>query len=57
MTSYVIPVIETERLRLRAPSMADFEAYAEFGTTERTAGVRNAAEDHGRDKCLRNGHR
>ncbi len=30
-----IPVIETERLRLRAPVAADFEVFAAFHTTER----------------------
>ncbi|MGY6695307.1 MAG: GNAT family N-acetyltransferase [Roseinatronobacter sp.] len=30
-----IPVIETERLILRAPREADFEAFAEFGASDR----------------------
>ena len=34
-----IPVIETARLRLRAPRMADFEAYAAFGESDRAKGV------------------
>ena len=34
-----IPVLETERLTLRAPSIADFEAEAEFYATERSKGV------------------
>jgi len=32
----MIPTIETERLILRAPSFADFEAYAAFRASERT---------------------
>lgn len=34
-----IPVLETERLTLRAPSIADFEAEAEFYATDRSKGV------------------
>jgi RimJ/RimL family protein N-acetyltransferase len=34
-----IPVLETERLILRAPSIDDFEADVEFYATERSAGV------------------
>lgn len=32
-----IPVLETARLRLRAPRMDDFEAYAAFGASPRAA--------------------
>lgn len=35
-TTLHIPTIETERLRLRAPQPADFEAYAAFRASERT---------------------
>ncbi|WP_118133337.1 GNAT family N-acetyltransferase [Oceanicella sp. SM1341] len=34
-----IPVLETERLRLRAPRLSDFEAFAAFGVSERAQGV------------------
>ncbi|WP_333834275.1 GNAT family N-acetyltransferase [Rubrimonas sp.] len=34
-----IPVIETERLRLRAPRLSDFDAYAAFCASPRSAGV------------------
>lgn len=34
-----IPVIETENLRLRAPVMADMEAYLAFGASERSIPV------------------
>lgn len=34
-----IPVIETERLRLRCPEMRDFDAYAAFRTSDRAAFV------------------
>jgi RimJ/RimL family protein N-acetyltransferase len=36
MTTVHIPTIETDRLRLRAPMPADFEAYAAFRQSERT---------------------
>lgn len=35
-TSLHIPTIETARLRLRAPMLSDFEAYAAFRQSERT---------------------
>ena len=35
-TSIVIPTLTTERLRLRAPEMRDFEAYAQFRSSDRT---------------------
>ena len=38
-TTYTIPTIETERLRLRALSLADFELEAEFFASERSAHV------------------
>lgn len=38
-TTLVIPEIETPRLRLRAPRMADFDAFAAFGESERSKGV------------------
>lgn len=34
-----IPVLETERLRLRAPRLEDFAAYAAFGASPRSATV------------------
>ena len=34
-----IPVLETERLIMRAPEARDFEAYCEFMTSARTAGI------------------
>ncbi len=34
--SVLIPVIETERLRLREPRMADLDAFASFGRSART---------------------
>lgn len=34
-----IPVIETERLRLRAPNLADFEVFAAFMASDRAAFV------------------
>ena len=34
-----IPMIETERLRLRAPRLSDFDAYAAFCASPRSAGV------------------
>lgn len=39
MSAFEIPTIQTERLTLRAPRLDDFETYAAFGTTERTAGI------------------
>ncbi|SDZ73823.1 GNAT family N-acetyltransferase [Rubrimonas cliftonensis] len=39
MTEPDIPVIRTERLTLRAPKISDFEAYAAFRASERTAHV------------------
>ena len=38
-TRLTIPVLETERLTLRAPEARDFEAYCDFMTSERTVGV------------------
>jgi len=38
-TSFAIPTFEKGRLRYRAPSMADFEAYAAFRGSERSKGV------------------
>lgn len=35
--AFTIPTIETERLRLRAPVLADFEHWAAFFETERSA--------------------
>lgn len=35
-TSFHIPTIETERLRLRAPRLADFERWAEFFGSDRS---------------------
>lgn len=35
--SPAIPVLETERLRLRAPALSDFAAYAAFFASERAA--------------------
>lgn len=34
-----IPVIHTERLTMRAPRLSDFDAYAEFRASERSAGI------------------
>jgi len=34
-----IPVLETERLRLRAPIASDFERYAEFRMSDRASGI------------------
>ena len=45
-----IPVLETERLRLRAPSEADFESDAAFYTSDRAAGVGGKC---GRDEVWR----
>ncbi|WP_372570481.1 GNAT family N-acetyltransferase [Ruegeria jejuensis] len=39
MTTVTIPTLETERLTLRAPKMSDFEAYAAFCGSDRSAGV------------------
>ena len=39
MTCAAIPVLETKRLRLRAPVMADFPAYAAFLATPSSKGV------------------
>ncbi len=39
MNTIAIPTLRTERLVLRAPKMADFETYAAFGQSPRTAGV------------------
>lgn len=39
VTTFEIPTFETERLRLRAPRMSDFETYAEFRGSERSKGV------------------
>lgn len=39
MSRTEIPVIETERLRLRAPAMADFDAYADFRGSERSRSI------------------
>ncbi len=39
MTTIDIPVVETARLRLRAPKLSDFEAYAAFRASDRTAHV------------------
>lgn len=38
-TTFTIPTIETERLRLRAPRESDFEPEAEFFASERSAHV------------------
>lgn len=38
-TSFHIPTLMTERLRLRAPRLSDLEAYAEFGASERSRTV------------------
>lgn len=38
-TTLTIPTLETERLRLRAPRLDDFEAYAAFSASPRSAGV------------------
>ncbi len=38
-TTITIPTLETERLILRAPRIEDFEAYAEFNASPRSAGV------------------
>jgi RimJ/RimL family protein N-acetyltransferase len=35
----IIPVIETARLRLRAPRIEDFEAYADIACGDRAAGI------------------
>ncbi len=35
----MIPTLETERLRLRAPRAEDFDAYAEYGASARSHGV------------------
>jgi RimJ/RimL family protein N-acetyltransferase len=40
----VIPVLETERLTLRAPTPADFDAYAAFRATERARFVGGVLE-------------
>ena len=39
MNALAIPVIETERLTLRGPREADFEAFAAFGASARSAWV------------------
>lgn len=40
MTALTIPTVQTERLRLRAPKMSDFDAFAAFRMdAARTAGV------------------
>lgn len=39
MTRFEIPTVETERLTLRAPAERDFEAWAAFYRTDRTAFV------------------
>jgi ribosomal-protein-alanine N-acetyltransferase len=38
-TTIAIPTVETERLRLRAPRLDDFEPYAAFCGSERSKGV------------------
>lgn len=39
MTTLTIPTLETDRLILRAPKSSDFEAYATFCASPRSAGV------------------
>ncbi|MEP5729029.1 MAG: GNAT family N-acetyltransferase [Sulfitobacter sp.] len=39
MTTIIIPTIETENLRLRAPKWSDFDAFAAFRASDRTAFV------------------
>ncbi|MDV7142519.1 GNAT family protein [Tropicimonas sp. TH_r6] len=39
MSSFTIPTVETDRLRLRAPEMRDFDAYADFYASERSAAI------------------
>lgn len=36
-TTLIIPTVETERLRLRAPEWSDFDAFAAFRMSDRTA--------------------
>ena len=38
-TTVTIPTLETDRLILRAPKAEDFEAYAAFCASPRSAGV------------------
>lgn len=38
-TTVAIPTVETPRLRLRAPALSDFEPYAAFCASPRSAGV------------------
>ncbi len=42
-----IPVYETERLRLRAPRMSDFEVYHAFCASDRSVGVGGPYPDRG----------
>ena len=39
MTGFTIPVLETERLVLRAPEEGDFEAYARFFAHQQSEGI------------------
>ncbi|MEM7318125.1 MAG: GNAT family N-acetyltransferase [Pseudomonadota bacterium] len=39
MTTITIPTLHTERLTMRAPQMSDFETYATFCASSRSAGV------------------
>ncbi len=39
MTHFAIPTVETERLRLRAPELRDFDSYADFYASERSTAV------------------
>ncbi|PRY23695.1 ribosomal-protein-alanine N-acetyltransferase [Aliiruegeria haliotis] len=39
MTTFNIPTLQTDRFTLRAPCLSDFEAYAAFGSSERSAPV------------------
>lgn len=42
----MIPTLETERLRMRSPTMADFEPVAEFFATERSRFVGGPRDRH-----------
>ena len=42
-----VPVLETERLRLRAPELSDFPAYAAFFASERAVHERGPMDERG----------